>query len=433
MKLPTPHPRKLLISEIGSERATQDFGNKIVTHEGKTHVAWQDSTEEGYFNRIRTYDHGTGKLSESVTLNMGVDNHARPILTIDHGGTLHIIMSGHGSPMAYRGSVRPNDASEWTEEEPVGSGTYPVIHCGPDNTLYLTMRNSEGWNGSDLYGRRAGGAWQKKAKLVKRTDRYEGYAGYQNGFAMAPDGTLHMVCDFYEPKGIWEQYGLEKAVCYMSSRDGAETWEKADGTAIGLPARPEQMDLLAHQTEPFDESNPDAKVASNGAIAVDSAGRPVVFYVSHLEKRGELIVASPDSDGNWERRRIDVIEKTFPNLGPRNCDRATTRGEDGTIFLLLALGPRDEERSEGKMRMVGCAQGAVQLIWLISEDGARTWSALPALESGTDFNLANVERRTGAHPLPPGQWPPFIYCDGLTRDPKEGEVIQNNVYLVLSN
>ena len=38
-----------LISPIGSERATSGGGNKIVTFQGKTHVVWQDVTEEGYF------------------------------------------------------------------------------------------------------------------------------------------------------------------------------------------------------------------------------------------------------------------------------------------------------------------------------------------------------------------------------------------------
>ena len=129
-----------LISQIGSERATSGCaGNKIVTHEGKTHVVWQDVTSEGYFNRVCTFDRDTGECSGPFTLNQGRDNHARPIITVDHEGYLQAVMSGHNSPVTYRRSVRPNDASEWTEGEPAGSGTYPVVVCGLDDTLYFKL------------------------------------------------------------------------------------------------------------------------------------------------------------------------------------------------------------------------------------------------------------------------------------------------------
>ena len=47
----------VVISTIGSERATTGNNNKIVTCDGKSHVVWQESTTDGYFNRVRTYDH----------------------------------------------------------------------------------------------------------------------------------------------------------------------------------------------------------------------------------------------------------------------------------------------------------------------------------------------------------------------------------------
>ena len=35
-------PNKFLLSTEGSERATSEAGNKIITFENKTHVTWQD-------------------------------------------------------------------------------------------------------------------------------------------------------------------------------------------------------------------------------------------------------------------------------------------------------------------------------------------------------------------------------------------------------
>ena len=94
-----------LISQIGSERATSGAGNKVVTYEGRTHVVWQDVTGEGYFNRVCTFDRGTGECLGPFTLNKGRDNHARPVMTIDHHGYLQAVMSGHNSPVTYRRSV----------------------------------------------------------------------------------------------------------------------------------------------------------------------------------------------------------------------------------------------------------------------------------------------------------------------------------------
>jgi len=61
-------------------------GGKVVTFGDKTHVVWQDSTKQGYFNRVRSPDHATGEWSETFTLNQGRDNHARPVITVDHNG-----------------------------------------------------------------------------------------------------------------------------------------------------------------------------------------------------------------------------------------------------------------------------------------------------------------------------------------------------------
>ena len=422
-----------LVSEIGCITATNGPGNHIVTHEGKTHVVWQDHTQDGYFNRVRTLDHATGTMSDPVILNEGVDNHARPILTIDHQGYLHVVLSGHGSPIGSRRSLRPNDASEWTEEEPAGAGTYPILLCGLDDTLFLTMRSNVSWNGTELFVRPPGGPWREGTKPIKRTDEYEGYAAYTNGFALAPDGTIHMVWDFFETRGTWEQYGLDQYVSYMCSRDGAATWEKADGTAIKAPARPEQMDVFARYNAPAGQVNPGSSIASGGSIAVDSSGRPVVLYVSHMEMPGQIIMATPDSEGKWEQRSIEVVEQAYPDLRPGSCSRSVTSSDDGTIYALLELIPISDGWDNGKPTgLLGNPDGlGKQLVWLISSDGGSNWSVAPALEPGRFFNRANVERHTSAFIPTSGRKPSFIYHDGPTCG-VDGEVIQTNVYLVIA-
>ena len=92
VSIATAETHRELISEIGSERATSGNGNKIVTFDGKTHIVWQDSIDEGYFARARTLHNASGEWSPVYTLGKGRDNHARPTITVDSKGYLHVII-----------------------------------------------------------------------------------------------------------------------------------------------------------------------------------------------------------------------------------------------------------------------------------------------------------------------------------------------------
>jgi hypothetical protein len=422
-----------LISSIGSERATSGGGNKIVTYAEKTHVVWQDVTEDGYFNRIRTLNHASGEWSETFTLNEGSDNHARPVLTIDQEGYLHAIMSGHNSPVTHRRFVRPNDSSKWTDLTQIGKGTYPIVACGPDGSLYVTMRSAERWNGVDLYVKRPGQTWETQCKLVQRHEVLTGYAAFHAGLAFGKDGILHCVVDFYESKGVYDQLGLHQAVCYLRSRDQGVTWEKADGSPIELPARPEQLDILARTTEETrHEPKPPPEVLAQGCIITDRAGVPHVLYISHLEEPGQLIHAWPGLNGVWHRQPIEAAKKAFPDHRATGCRGALSIDAGGTFYALLELQPLGDGWVDGKpTRAMNWNTDAKRLVWLISRDRGQTWSIRSALPAGTAFNEANVERPTGVNIPAADTLPPFVYFDGTSRYPKEGEILQNNVYLVL--
>ena len=417
-----------IISQIGSERATSGAGNKIITHDGRTHVVWQDVTSEGYFNRVCTFDHDTGAWSRPLTFNKGRDNHARPIITVDHQGYLQAVMSGHNSPVTYRRSVRPNDAGEWTEGQPAGSGTYPVVVCGLDDTLYLTLRSPNRWDGVDFYSKSRDGAWEARGKLVKRREDYTGYGAFQTGMAIGADGVIHLVIDFYEGTGIRDQRGLHQAVCYMCSRDGGETWEKADGTRIKLPARPEQLDILVRSEEDErHEPMPRPEVLSQGCIVVSSQ-EPHILYISHLDKPGEIVHAWPDEKGIWQRESIDA---GFPDHRPTGCRGAFSMDEAGTLYALLELQPLGKGWNNGKpTRGLNWETEDKRLIWLILQEGDRDWKTQLALPQDAIFNEANLERPTGANTISAGLYPPFVFFDGESRypDKETDEVINNRVF-----
>ncbi|MBC8874343.1 MAG: BNR-4 repeat-containing protein [Planctomycetes bacterium] len=135
-----------LLSTTGCSAATaHPAANKIVTVDGKTHVGWLDSDNEGFKVRVRTLNRASGHWSPKYTVGDAFDNHGGPALTVDSKGFLHAVYYPHHHSFRYRRSTRPNDASEWTNEVSFGKRcTYPSPVCGRDDTLYLACRESGG-------------------------------------------------------------------------------------------------------------------------------------------------------------------------------------------------------------------------------------------------------------------------------------------------
>ena len=229
-----PPADRFVLSTQGSGRATAySEANKVVTFHGKTHASWLDATDEGFRVRIRTLDHGTGQWSDIYTIGDGFDNHGGPALTVDSQGYLHVAYYAHHHPMRCRKSLRPNDASEWTEYTEVGDKiSYPTLVCGADDSLILTCRRSdkpEPWS-CMLFTKPASGPWDSGRKLLLAKE--PGYAQFMDAFAWSPDHkTLHMSFWFYggDP-------GIGKTIGYLRSPDGRRHLDPA-GRNARRPAR----------------------------------------------------------------------------------------------------------------------------------------------------------------------------------------------------
>lgn len=429
-----------LVSEIGSERATQGNGNKIVTVQGKTHIVWQDATDKGYFARVRTLDHASGKWSPTYTLGKGRDNHARPTITVDSKGFLHAIIGGHHTGLQYRRSLKPNDASVWTKAETFGKTTYPVLICGPGDTLYLAGRHDANWKGMDFYAKPPGEKWQYRGLLVAKQKRYQFYAAYHNALAWEPKHkTLHMSTGFYmglRGDGSRKLRGLHQAIGYMRSDDFGKTWTKADGSPIQLPATTDTIDLIEEGIRDARATNKPKAGIQHCGIAVDSTNRPFIVYVRHTPQPGRIFLVTPDDQGGWKHLPLQkVIEKHWPGLGSIHCSVSMTR--DDVLCLALTLAPLKHPQANWNPGIWGRPAfwlrdhpNIKRIVWLQSSDGGRTFTTRNIIPHDPKIGtlLPTLEKPTGFNGVAKGKYPPLLYFSGLSRYRKKGEIIQNDVY-----
>jgi len=444
-----------LLSSRGCERATSGTGNKIITHKGKTHVAWLDSTEEGYFARVRTRDRKTGRWSPTYTLGKATDNHGRPAMTLDSKGYLHVVYGIHGNTVPYKRSVRPNDASEWTEKKTFGGKmTYPTFVCGPDDTLYMTGRY--GWKGVRMYARPPGKDWEDRGLIIRIREDCFYYAGFQEGLAWGPGHrTLHLSCKFYQGKSKQGNlFGTVQSANYMRSTDFGKTWQRADGTPIELPATSKTMDVFAAG----ESSYPKPGIRNEGAIVVDSRGRPYVLYY-HYNTRppGQVFLVTPDEQGRWQHLPLQAaMEKNWPGWAVIDCRSGFTITEDDVICIAMHIIPREHPVAESEKARWKSGTGystnaenarwslesaknwaeenskECEIAWFESRDGGKTFTAKTVLKSDPEitYHQPSLEMPTGFNRIPAGSYPGLIYFTGLERNAGPNEVIDNNVYYV---
>jgi len=417
---PAAIPRFLLSTE-GCGRATgYAESNKIVTCKGRTHVAWLDSAPEGFRVRVRTLEHTTGRWSPTTTVGDAYDNHGGPALAIDSRGFLHVAYYPHHHPMRYRRSVRPNDASAWTKPERIGKRcTYPTLLVGPDDTLYLTCRETTSTHWVvNLYVRKPNGPWSPARAILR--SRHTGYAHFQEALAWGPDRkTLHLSCRIYEgPKGRSQTVG------YLLSRDFGRTWRRADGQVVERPATSATVDAIAS----LGGAAPAAGGQSLrcGAIAVDAQGVPYVLYSTADARGGDLLLARPDAGGAWRRTSIArQAASTWPGgllkmPGGLACD---ARGRLCAAATICRPRPGRNESLWG--------HPTNEVAWLVLGGDGRLLDAtlLTVPDPNTSRWLANVERPTGWNRP---QRPAVIYTAGPPGQ-KNTQRLSNKVYWVRPN
>jgi hypothetical protein len=367
-------------------------------------VVWLDAGKEGFRVRGRTLDRATGKWSDIVTIGEAQDNHGGPGMTVDSKGYLHILYYPHHGMFRYRRTVRPNDISEWTPETKFGEElSFPTLICASDDTLFLSARrgnlNDKGQHSADsrveqeLWTKAPGGEWTRKSTILR--SRHPDYAQFATTMAWGPDGkTIHVSTRVAEGNSMKITKPI-RTVAYMVSHDLGETWTRADGTPIALPANVDTLDTLAN------DGGPTGPVLDSGPLAVSKDGVPYLVYSANLPGVSRFYLASPAPGLGWTRRDLtpylpEAVRGWDINMA---MGGGITFSESGRATIVVAvLNPPKEERS--LLKYWGHRSCEVVRLW--SDDGMKTFQSevLGTIDPNRAHWLPNIERATGHNRVP---------------------------------
>lgn len=331
--LPIAAKPPFLLSTAGCGRATgYAETNKIITVDGKTHVAWLDSEGKSFLVRVRTLDRKTRTWSKTFTIGKAYDNHGGPALTVDSRGHLHIVYYPHHHPFRYRRSLKPNDASAWTDEVQFGRrSTYPTLLCGADDTLYLTCRESgKGPWVVQMYTKKPGAAWEGPTTIL-RSGSPSGYSHFQEALAWGPDRkTMHLTCRFYDGNP-----GIGHTVGYMKSPDAGQTWQTAEGKQLTLPATPDTVTCIARDTS----KKPPA--LRGGAIALDAGGNAFILHSTYATTPGRAFLTRLSPEGRQETITLNSFLPPSLNAWSLGMPGGITITQSGGLAMVLTLQKHD--------------------------------------------------------------------------------------------
>jgi hypothetical protein len=408
---------RFLLSEEGSGRATAYIESpKIVTFAGRTHATWLDTPPEGFRVRIRTLDHASGEWSEAHTIGEADNNHGGPALTVDEEGFLHVLYYSHHHPFRYRRSVRPNDASEWTEYEEFGVNlTYPALVCAKDGTLIMVGRRSyedRPWE-LEMWRKPPDAPWERVGAVLR--SRFTEYAQFAASLAWGPDHqTLHLATRIYEmPEGSMET--ALTTVGYLVSPDGGRTWMRSDGTSVDLPATEDSIEVIASA------SAREERTLNAGSIGVSPDGIPSIPYAMRLQESAQAYLATLRK-GQWIHQHLNPFLPADFREWDLFMHGGLSYGASGQPLLVGTIMQVPLERHEW-------GEPTTEVVRFRSSDGGKSWSAdvLGKPDPETPRWMPNLERPTGFNEMP--LYPGFLYTEGVRGEALDDR-LSNRVWYV---
>jgi hypothetical protein len=364
-----------LLAEDGCDRATAyHMSNKIVRHAAGTVMTWLDSQ---YRCIIAIVDPATGAVSHAHPISQGHDNHCGAALAVTPDGRLHAICGSHAlGGFIHRHTADPTDPAAWSLPDSVGAAaTYPSLLALPNGDLTLTYRHTS-WSARwgmmvQRYDSEIS-RWTWPIQLtVSPTERY---AFPTNSLALGPDGTVHVIVEYYRTPPPNTDPAGSVGVTHFYSANGLTEWHHSDTRLVkNAPVGPADAALIARH--PVGDLRP-------GTTTVTPDGRVVCTIWNAIH--GSLDLWLRETDGRWQSHELTAAA-IGKNTGWKvNSQGRCTMDHTGAITVVTTVAPdRQWARPDQHIAAIRCdaATGAVIATDTIEKatEGRANW--LPSVES----------------------------------------------------
>lgn len=392
-----------LLSSTGSTRATAyNWGNKSITIDGQTHVVWLDAISTVC---ARTYDHASGRWSETFRLLEGCDNHANPSITADRHAHLRLVFGPHGwygdwnqARCKWVISEQPNCVAAWKWEQSFGyNATAPSIVHTPSDLDAVVYRGGEPPCSLMFTRQRPLGGWSSARELMRQEIEPQ-YTHHYGHVTCDGDGTLYAACHFYNvggghvhpvtgPRDRMRSYGM----AILKSADLGETWTDLRDEPVATPTLYEERIAIP----------PVGADMYVDGIAVDPRSEVwALVKQSGIDDRRFLL-------NHWLGSRWETfhLEDNLPD-GRLTVDSALTIDTQSTIHVVVTA-LRPDEVGNGEW----WGHPSCEVFHLCSDDGGRSFECnLVSTPDKTTANwLPNISKSGPFHPV---EQPVIVYTHG---------------------
>jgi hypothetical protein len=338
------------LSREGSDRGTAyNMSRRIIRRDDALIVGWLDAPRhKGLLSRVMIgiCDPETGRLRHSFQIGEAKDNHCGPALVMDNNGRIHAIVGGHHTPFLYRWSDQPEHSESWSAPDTLsGKSTYPALTVDEKGTLYLAYREQ---NAKETEGEKRWQLWLRRKKpdhtwqepVALATSPVPGYNHFMQSLTVGPEGSLHLVFQFHYSDTGRSADGWGRAVSYMTSKDGGNTWLQ-NGHLVETPLTIETLQPVCRV-----EKGEQGRGLSKSNHVVDADGQPWFFCSLPGHKSGVMFHHEPDG---WHR--IDLADALNGLLIGHGGSTSLSRDDQGNLWFSFFADPSGGPWGWGHPRM----------------------------------------------------------------------------------
>ncbi len=322
-----------LLSNCGSDRATAYVNtNRIVRCGDSLFIGWLGAPKEiGKLAPVNLshYHTPSGTAGEPFCLGHGYNNHCGPALCADGDGRLHAIIGADHHPFLYRWSDTPHLPESWSEPEALGPhDAYPSLIADRNGTLHLTHRTLKMGGYWELWYRRKpkGKPWE--APVVLAITPLPGYSHFYQSISTGPSGTLHLLFQYCYSYSGRSADVRSRMIVHLTSPDGGTRWFN-EGRHCTLPL------AMEHNIPVLFDMRGGFKITNH---LVDAQDR-LWFFTSLPEQPTGALLCREES--GWRQVDLPARFRRLSFVGGR--DGTLSRGNDGTIHLVIPARPDDRE------------------------------------------------------------------------------------------